>query len=298
MARILLLGRKGRLGWELRRTLAPLGDLMSLDYPDIDLTRPEQLTKIILDAHPSIIINAVAYTAVDRAESEHQLAMTINGVSPGVLAEAARTLNAVLIHYSTDYVFDGLKGSPYLETDAPNPLGVYGLSKLAGEQAITQVGGSFLILRTSWLYSLRRDSFVTMVLGLARQNSTLRMVSDQVSCPTWARMLAEISTQALAMAVNPLVGEPTAWFKERRGIYHLAGSGYASRLEWARAILRNDPHPEEQLARELLPALTADFPSSAKRPFFTALDCRKFSHGFGLCLPNWEDSLSLAMAID
>jgi dTDP-4-dehydrorhamnose reductase len=289
--RILLLGKIGQLGWELHRTLAPLGEVVALDFPEIDLTQPGSLRQIVRDAHPQVIVNATAYTAVDRAETEIETAMAINAHAPGLLSEEAVALGAVLIHYSTDYVFDGTKGSPYLESDAPHPLGVYGRSKLAGEQAVKQAGGISLILRTSWVYSLRRDSFVLKVRQWARQQPTLRVVSDQVSNPTWARMLAEITAQMLAKGGENVTG----WLSERGGLYHLAGSGYASRLEWAQAILRYDPQPEEIVTRELLPALTADFPTPAQRPLYSALDCEKFYKVFGLRLPAWQDALKLAM---
>jgi dTDP-4-dehydrorhamnose reductase len=296
--RILLLGKVGQLGWELRRTLSPLGQVISLDYPVLDLARSYTLYTLIRETQPNVIVNATAYTAVDRSESEPEFAMAVNGAAPGVLAEAALAQNSALIHYSTDYVFDGKKGSPYVETDEPHPLGVYGSSKLAGEQAIAQVDGAYLILRTSWLYSMRRDSFVSKVLEWARQKPCLRIVTDQVGNPTWARMLAEITAQMLAIP-NSRPGMSSSqfagWFHERSGVYHLAGNGHASRLEWAEAILRLDPHQEEQMAKEILPALTADFPSPAKRPLFSALDCQKFADVFGLCLPDWEEALQLAM---
>jgi dTDP-4-dehydrorhamnose reductase len=217
--------------------------------------------------------------------------MAINAAAPGVLAEEAAALGAALIHYSTDYVFDGLKGSAYIETDTPNPLNMYGKSKLAGEQAIRQAGGTFLILRTVWVYSLRRDSFVTKVLEWSRRQSTLRLVTDQVGNPTWARMLAEISAQLLAKGGK----DPLSWLEERKGLYHLAGSGIASRLEWAQAILRCDPAREEQLTREIQPALTAEFPTPARRPLYSALNCDKFTDTFDLRLPDWEEALRLAM---
>src|SRR5690554_3593738 len=179
--RILLLGKNGQLGWELVRTLAPLGEVITVDYPEIDLSRPETVLKPIRTIRPQLIVNATAYTAVDRAESEPEKAYAVNAESPGLMAEEARSLRAGLIHYSTDYVFDGTKGSPYNEKDTPNPLSVYGSSKLAGERAIEQTGGAYLIFRTSWVYSLRRDSFVTKVLQWARQNRSLKLVKDQIS---------------------------------------------------------------------------------------------------------------------
>ncbi|HEX9029684.1 MAG TPA: dTDP-4-dehydrorhamnose reductase [Anaerolineales bacterium] len=291
MLKILLLGKNGQLGWELRRTLAPLGEVLALDYPEIDLTQAESIEQVVLDARPQIIINATAYTAVDRAESEAQIAFAINGDAPRGLARAAARLGAALIHYSTDYVFDGTKGSPYLESDLPHPLGVYGQSKLAGEQAIQQVGGNSLILRTSWVYSLRRDSFVTKTLQWARKNRSLRLVTDQVGNPTWARMLAEITGQLVARGGE----QATGWLGERGGLYHLAGSGFASRMEWALAILAGDPKREEQVVQETLPALTAEFPAPAQRPLYSALDCTRFTEVFDLRLPPWQDALALAM---
>lgn len=289
--RILLLGKYGQLGWELRRALATLGEVIAFDYPEVDLAHPEQARELARQYQPHIIVNAAAYTAVDRAESEPELAMAINAQTPAVLAEEARRLRALMIHYSTDYVFDGRKGSEYLESDPPNPLGVYGLSKLEGERAVLAVGGAALILRTSWVYSLRRDSFVTKVLQWARQQPVLRVVSDQISNPTWARMLAEITAQILTRGGDGWLD----WLGERRGLYHLAGSGRASRLEWAQEILKLDPHPEQQIVREILPALTADFPTPAQRPLFSALNCDRFTAVFGLRLPPWREALRLAM---
>lgn len=289
--RILLLGKIGQLGWELRRTLAPLGEITALDYPEIDLTRVDEIRRVVLEANPQVVINATAYTAVDRAESEPEVALAVNGRAPGIMAEASKELGAAFIHYSTDYVFDGTKSSPYVESDPTHPLGMYGESKLAGEQAIQQAGENFLIFRTSWVYSTRRDSFVTKVLQWSRQQPMLRMVTDQISSPTWARLLAEITAQVLAKGGD----DPRVWLKERRGLYHLAGSGYASRMEWGQAILRLDPHREQQLTREVVPALTADFPTPAQRPLYSALACDHFNEAFGLRLPDWEDALALAM---
>ena len=290
--RILLLGKFGQLGWELHRTLAPLGEIVALDYPEIDLTQGDNIRQLVRDTHPKVIVNATAYTAVDRAESEPEIAQAVNTQAPGVLAEQAVTLGAALIHYSTDYVFDGTKGSDYIETDIPNPLGVYGQSKLNGERVIEQVGGAYLILRTSWVYSLRRPSFVAKVLDWSRQQTTLRVVSDQVSNPTWARMLAEITALLLSKGAPDIVG----FLEERRGIYHLAGSGHASRFEWAQSILKHDPQPDEQILKEILPAKSCEFPTPARRPYFSALNCDRFSDTFGLRLPDWEDALCMAMS--
>jgi dTDP-4-dehydrorhamnose reductase len=287
MLKILLLGNTGQLGWELHRTLQPLGEVVALDYPEVNMADAASIRKTVQQHCPEVIVNATAYTAVDKAESEPELAEAINGTGSGILAEEARKMNAVLIHYSTDYVFDGKKGSPYTETDAPNPINVYGLTKLQGEQAIQQVDGVYLIFRTSWVYSLRRDSFVIKVLQWARQNEVLRIVDDQIANPTWARMLAEITSQVLAR------GEE--YIHERAGLYHLAGSGFASRFEWARLILDLDPNRHEQMVKEMLPAPTSDFPTPARRPLFSVLNCDKFAATFGLRLPPWEAALRMAM---
>jgi dTDP-4-dehydrorhamnose reductase len=289
--RILLLGKNGQLGWELRRSLAPLGQLIALDYPEIDLAQVETVRRLVRETRPDVLINATAYTAVDRAESEVELAMAVNALAPGILAEEAAAQGIAFVHYSTDYVFDGAKGSAYIESDIPNPLGVYGRSKLEGEQAVTQAGDAYLILRTSWVYSLRRDSFVTKVLQWSRQQPVLRVVADQVGNPTWSRMLAEATAILLAKA-GP---DAAPWLRERRGIYHLAGSGAASRLEWAQAILQGDPKPEEQIIRQIEPALTAEFPTPARRPLYSALNCDRFRATFNISLPDWREALRLAM---
>src|SRR4030042_4228380 len=196
---ILLVGNTGQLGWELERTLAPLGEIMACDYPAIDLAEIESIRQTIHQCNPDVIITAAAYTAVDRAEAEPDLANAINATAPAILAQEAHQANAAFIHFSTDYVFDGLKGSPYLESDPPNPLGVYGCSKLEGEREIQQIGGAYLFLRTSWVYSLRRDSFVNKVLCWSRSQPRLKLVNDQVSGPTWARMLAEITSHLILL---------------------------------------------------------------------------------------------------
>jgi dTDP-4-dehydrorhamnose reductase len=296
MMRILLLGKNGQLGWELHRSLAALGPVAAYDAPEIDLAEPSWLEKdlaeLVESSQPQVIVNATAYTAVDQAEAEPEKALVVNATAPGRLAELARRTGAALIHYSTDYVFDGAKGNEYIENDQPNPLNVYGKSKLAGEKAVQHAGGATLILRTSWVYSLRRSSFVTKVLEWSRRNPRMQLVSDQVGNPTWARMLAETTALILASANSD---SPVDWLEERKGIYHLAGDGCASRYEWGQAILRMDPHPEEQVVQELLAARTADFPSAAERPLYSALNCAHFKQTFGLSLPDWQTCLQLAM---
>jgi len=290
--RVLLFGKNGQLGWEFQRILPSLGELVALDYEDLDLANLSALSRVLDELKPDLIVNAAAYTAVDQAESHGELAEAINGLAPGAMAEAALKSGAVLVHYSTDYVFDGNKGDPYFETDIPNPLNEYGRSKLSGEQNIQQVGGAYVILRTSWVYSTRGTSFVSKTLSWARENRTLRIVSDQVSCPTWARSLAETSALMLARAGD----EMPDFFREHGGLYHLAGRGHASRFEWTQEILANDPNPNEQVVETMETALTADFPTPALRPLFSVLNCSRFENTFGLRLPNWKRALKLALS--
>lgn len=290
--KILLFGRNGQLGWEAQHTLKPLGDIIACGRAELDLTNLEMLRRMIREIKPQVIVNAAAYTAVDRAESEPELARTINAKAPGVMAEEAQALDIPLIHISTDYVFDGEKGSPYIEEDKTNPLNMYGQSKLEGEQAIVQVGGAHVILRTSWVYSLRGDNFVTKIIAWSREQETLRVVSDQIGSPTWARMLAETISGMVDRSL-PNLGE---YFGERSGIYHLGGKGSVSRFDFAKAILRLDPRSKEQVTRRLEPALTADFPTPARRPLITSLDCSRFEQVFGTRLPGWEENLRLALA--
>jgi len=289
--KILLFGKNGQLGTEFQRLLPRLGEPIFLDQKDIDLCNISALQQALDRLKPDLIVNASAYTAVDRAETEHKTAMTINALAPGVMAEWARNSRAIFIHYSTDYVFDGKKGSPYVESDFPNPLNMYGKSKLDGEENIKQAGEAYLILRTSWVYSVGGTGFVSKVLEWARKNEILKIVNDQISSPTWARVLAE-STVAV---ISTHRGNVQDVIKERRGLYHLAGSGYTSRYGWAREILANDPNWTEQLVRFVEPVSSYAFPTPAVRPLFSALDCTKFKETFGLNLPDWVTSLQLAM---
>ena len=262
--KILLFGKYGQLGWDLHRSLQGLGQVLAYDYPEIDFTVPSSLRRLVEDTRPQIVINAVAYTEVDKAESEAERAKLIKAVAPAILAEICQGLGAAFIHYSTDYVFDGQKGTPYTEEDAPHPLNVYGQTKLEGERAVLQLGGNNLIFRTAWVYSMRRDSFISKVLSWAHSQHEMRIVEDQVSNPTWARALAEITAQLLAKAGPDLL----LWLSERRGLYNLAGGGFTSRLEWAKAILQNDPDQTHQVVQRVLPARSVEFPTAAARPFF------------------------------
>lgn len=289
--KILLFGKNGQLGWEFQRILPILGEVISMDREELNLCDLRAVQKTIDELRPTLIINASAYTDVDLSEKEIELATKINALAPGVVAEMSRKVGAAFVHYSTDYVFDGAKGSAYQESDPTHPLNMYGKSKLAGEENIKQAGEAYLILRTSWVYSLRGNSFVNKVLKWSRQNKNVKVVSDQISNPTWARMLAEVTGFVLAEHQKNLYEA----ICERRGVYHLAGGGFASRYEWARQILANDPARSEQVVQTIEPASSEEFPTPAIRPLFSALDCTLFEEKFGLRLPDWRDTLQLAM---
>jgi len=288
-AKILLLGNSGQVGWELHRTLLTLGDLVALDYPQIDMADPDNIHRIMNEFKPNLIVNATAYTNVDKAETEPELAMAINAAGVRILAEQAKKVSAALIHYSTDYVFDGTKGEPYIEEDKPNPLNVYGETKLAGERAIQAIDGAYLIFRTSWVYSLRRPCFVTKVLGWARQHETLHIVDDQISSPTWARTLAEATAQVIAQGQS----DPVDYIANKKGLYHLTSEGFCSRFIWAKAILDLDPNRQEQIVKDLLPAKSNQFPTPSARPPMSCLSSEKLSNKFDLKMQSWKKTLSL-----
>jgi len=290
--KIVLFGKNGQLGWEFQRILPLWGEIICLDREELDLCNLHEIQDILKELKPDLVVNASAYTEVDQAETETDKAMKINALAPGLMAEITRKSDAVLIHYSTDYVFDGRINRPYKEDDSTNPLNMYGKSKSAGEENIKQAGGAYLILRTSWVYSMRGNSFVNKVLGWARKNETLRIVGDQISNPTWSRALAETTNLILA-EYQPNLFEA---IRERRGVYHLAGSGYASRYEWAKQILACDPNRTEQWVRTLEPVSSDEFPTPAARPLFSALDCSKFEKTFHFSLPDWKESLQAAMS--
>lgn len=286
--KILLFGKNGQLGWELRRTLAPCGQVAALDYEDLDLVNADQIRQTITDAHPDMIVNASAYTDVDGAQSDREKAFAVNATAPGVMAEQAKLLDIPIVHYSTDYVFEGTRKEPYTEEDRPGPVNVYGASKLAGEGAVKAAGGPHLVLRTAWLYSMRGNNFVTKVLQWSRKHEKLHIVDDQVSNPTWARILAQLTAH--------VIGRGSDYIRERSGLYHLAGTGFVNRYEWAKVILKYDPNPQEQKTTEVLPAATTDIPTPARRPLYSALSSDRFAEVFGLRAPPWEDELKLALA--
>jgi dTDP-4-dehydrorhamnose reductase len=283
--RILLTGRNGQVGWELQRTLAPLGEVVAVDRQVLDLSNPDSIRATIREIKPDLIVNPAAYTAVDKAESEPDLAMAVNGVAPGIMAEEAKKLGAALIHYSTDYVFDGRNATPYTEDDIPNPINVYGRTKLAGEDAIRAAGIPHLILRTSWVYGMRGKNFLLTIQRLARERDELKIVDDQIGAPTWSRMIAEATCQITAQLGSDLM--------DVSGIYNLTAGGLTSWHGFTREILRN-----MQLATKLTPIPSTAYPLPAARPLYSLLSGNKLSTTFGLSLPVWDTSLALCLAPD
>lgn len=287
--KILLFGKNGQVGWELNQLLPELGEVVALSREEADFMEPESLRGVIRDNRPDIIANAAAYTAVDKAEEEEALAMTVNCSAPGVLAEEARKHGALLVHYSTDYVFDGESEKPYVESDRPNPINVYGKSKLAGEKAIQNSGCHFLIFRTSWVYSSRGNNFVLTIIRLARERDELNIVADQTGAPTWARLIAESTVTALRQVEKKMASESF-----ESGIYHLTSRGKTSWYGFARQIFGDTGGVELTGGKEapvLKPVLTDEYPAAAKRPKNSSLDVGKFEKQYGLQLPQWDRSL-------
>jgi len=289
---ILLLGKDGQVGWQLQRSLAPHGPVVACGRAECDLSDPEQIRSVAREVRPSVIVNATAYTAVDKAESEPELAHRINAEAPGILAEEAARLGALLVHYSTDYVYDGRKASPYLETDATGPQSVYGRTKLAGEEAIRAVGGQSLIFRTSWVFGARGGNFVKTILRLAREKDSLNVVNDQIGAPTPAALIATVTGIALAMVRS---GQPEKTGKNQNRLYHLAAARPVSWCEFARTIVElagQTPGFDLRLKPETIRAITtAEYPTPAKRPANSRLDCARLEHDFGLQMPDWQPYL-------
>lgn len=289
--RILLTGVNGQVGWELQRTLAPLGEVIAADRSRLDLADTAGIRRSVDAIAPDLIVNPAAYTAVDKAESEPELASAINAAAPGELALAAAARGIPLVHFSTDYVFDGKKTGAYTEADVPNPLGVYGATKLAGEQAIQRAGVSHLILRTSWVYGLRGRNFLLTMQRLARERDTLAVVDDQFGAPTWSRMIAEGTALVVTRWLDR--ADPAA----TSGVYHLSCGGRTSWHGFTAAILAHLANGDEKLAR-LTAIPTAGYPTPAARPANSQLDCTRLATTFGMRLPDWETALALCLAQD
>ena len=286
--KILLTGRAGQLGWHLARVLPRIGETLATNRAALDLAQPDTLRAAIRAGRPDVIVNAAAYNAVDRAESEEALAHAINATAPGVMAEEAKRVGALLVHYSSDYVFDGAAQKPYFESDAPNPINAYGRSKLAGESAIAAAGGAHLILRTSWLYDTRGSNFMLTMLRLAEKREELRVVDDQVGCPTWARAVAD-ATLALLHDLTRA--------KNAAGVYHLSSGGSVSRYEFTRRLMALASAKRAGAPRpHVVAAKTHDFTSPAARPRYSALDNAKIGETFGIELAHWDTQLQDCLA--
>lgn len=285
--RILISGQHGQVSQALQQSLKDLGELIVLGREQLDLSQPESIRAVVREIKPDLIINAAAHTAVDQAQSEPELALVINGTSPGIFAEEAAALGIPFIHYSTDYVFDGSKDGMWNEADAPNPLGVYGSSKLAGEQAIAAAGGQYLVLRTSWVYSLTGRNFLLTMQRLLQEREKLSIVADQIGAPTWAGTIAQ-STRELIERWRD--GTPGAW-----GVYHLTASGQTSWFGFAQAI-------GEQLTKAGKPCATLEpipssaYPTPALRPLNSRLDCSLLQRQWGVTQPDWHDALLECLA--
>lgn len=290
--RILLTGARGQVGWELRRTLACLGEVVALDSGVMNLADAAAVRRQVHEIAPTIIVNPAAYTAVDKAEREPELARAVNAVAPGILAEEAARLDALLVHYSTDYVFDGSGTVPWREDDGCAPLNVYGAAKLEGERAIQATGCRHLIFRTSWVYGARGSNFLLTMRRLLRERPQLKIVADQTGAPTWSRDLAEATAQVLSQLVSPAwdPGSADLW-----GIYHMTNAGETSWYGFAEAIQALDEFDDIDVPVHLIPIPGSEYPTPARRPLNSRLDNGKLERVFGLRLQDWCAALALCM---
>ena len=286
--RILLTGVNGQVGWELRRALAPLGEVIAVDRSRLDLADGATIRRSVEAIAPDLIVNPAAYTAVDKAETEPGMAHATNAIAPGELAQAAAARGIPLVHFSTDYVFDGKKLAAYTEADAPNPLGVYGATKLAGEQAVQRAGAPHLILRTSWVYGLRGSNFLLTMQRLLHERDSLAVVDDQFGAPTWSRLIAEATALVIARWLDRPDQTATS------GIYHLSCGGRTSWHGFTAAILAHLASQDGRLAR-LTAIPSAGYPTPAARPANSQLDCDKLAATFDVRLPDWETALALCL---
>ncbi|GCA73895.1 dTDP-4-dehydrorhamnose reductase [Microcystis aeruginosa NIES-2520] len=281
MKKVLLIGAKGQVGQELQVTLPSLGEVISIGREELDLTNSEKIGQLIREIHPDYLVNAAAYTAVDKAETEPELAYSINATAPKIMAESAEKIQAKFLHISTDYVFDGRKNTPYLETDLTNPLGVYGQSKLRGEEEIKTVNSQAIILRTAWVYgSYGKSNFVKTMLRLGKEREELKVVVDQLGSPTWSKDIAAAITQLLINVDNPA------------GIYNFTNSGVASWFDLTKAIFEEAKISGIPLKiQRVIPITTAEYPTPAVRPAYSVLSSQKISQQLGYIPPYWRDSL-------
>ena len=289
--RIVLTGKTGQVGHQLERSLQGLGEVIALDSQQMNLADPDAIRATLRELKPQLIINPAAYTAVDQAEKEEDLAQRVNGIAPGIMAEEAKALGAALIHYSTDYVFDGTKAGAYVETDATNPQNVYGRSKLAGEEAIAAAGIPYLILRTSWVYGMRGKNFLLTVKRLAAERDELRIVADQIGAPTWSRTIADTTAHIVARLQPHGTSLARDEWEAASGIYHLTAQGSTSWHGFTEAIVAHPSTPKKPVVK---PITTEEYPLPARRPKNSVLSCAKLIGKF--CdLPQWDKALQLCL---
>jgi dTDP-4-dehydrorhamnose reductase len=304
--KILLTGKNGQIGHELSRLLPQLGEVIAVDFDELDLLKPDEIRRAIQNVRPNLFVNAAAYTAVDQAETDRAIALALNADTPAVIAEEAKKIGAALVHFSTDYVYDGSKGTPYDEDDPRNPLSHYGKTKLAGDLAIQNSGVPHLILRTAWVYGTRGKNFLLTILRLATQREELRIVSDQVGAPTWSREIAAASTRILRQIY---CGEsPIDSLTRLGGIYHLTAAGQTNWSEFAQAILDLAHQTSTRaswfsaatedrpiIARRIIPIPTAEYPTAARRPAYSVLSNSRCQRTFGFAVPDWKSQLQSVM---
>ena len=284
MQTLLLFGKTGQVGFELERALSPNCCLLAPSHAEADLTNADAIRTLINSTKPDVIVNAAGFTIVDAAEKQSDLVMQLNATAPGIIAECAEQCGALLIHYSTTFVFDGTRREPYTETDAPNPVNTYGRSKLAGERAIMAACRQHLILRANWVYSARRTNFALAILKLAREKQDLDIVDDQLGSPTWATDYAEATAR--------LISDPDS-LREKPGIYHMSAQSYCSRMQWAQKLIACAQARSGSTAgwATLRPTTTAQYPHPAPRPLYTVTNNHKIEEAFGIRMPVWEDRI-------
>jgi dTDP-4-dehydrorhamnose reductase len=306
-APILLTGKNGQIGFELKKILPRLGRLIAVDREDVDLTDSSETRRMVQELRPRLIVNAAAYTAVDQAETDQHAARALNADAPAVLAEAAKKVGAALVHFSTDYIFDGLKKSPYVEDDSPNPLSVYGRTKLAGEEAIRQIGVPHLIFRTAWVYGTRGRNFLLTILRLASQREELRIVADQTGTPTWCREVAQAITSILLNLSH--ASSSTISLSDLSGTYHVTAAGSTTWFDFARAILDEGACISLDVPwfaaatsgralsiQRIVPITTAEYPTPAQRPAYSVLSNERLFRTFHVRLPDWRTQLRSAFS--
>ncbi|MCK9352686.1 MAG: dTDP-4-dehydrorhamnose reductase [Gallionella sp.] len=292
--KIFVIGKNGQVGWELQRSLSLLGEVVALGRPEADLLAPQMLLERIRMERPDVVVNAAAYTAVDKAEADEAVATQINGAAVGELAQAARDAGALFVHYSTDYVFDGSKDGAYTEGDETNPQNAYGRSKLAGEHAVRQAGGNWLVLRTSWVYAARGHNFMKTMLRLASEREELRVVGDQRGAPTWARTIAEATADIVTQAMHARTRGEFA-----SGIYHLSAGGATTWHGFAELIVeyaRSNDERHRVKTASIIPILTMDYPLPATRPANSILAGDKLRRDYGIVMPAWDAAARLCLA--